>query len=332
MQLLSSLFGEKTLLFLGVFLALILLAAAAVALARAFGDRAGRALSSRSRQQRLGVVDAFDLDRQRQLVIIRRDNVEHLVMIGGPNDVVVESAIVRHAASNFPQGLREPPAPALPAQAAPAARQALNSMDGRPDFDLSSRGAGVPATPGVTVHAPPGSVAPPVAPAPATGSRLPFPTRPASPQRQPTRETAHAAPPPPPASGPPAQEPRVSPPPPVAAEPKASAPPPVVHAPALSSPPVASPAPQPRPAPQPLPRPTRTFPTLRPGGGPLFPVRSATPPPPLLEAEGRAPQPTPAPAPAGVETGINRQNALETFESLEEEMAKLLGRPSGGEG
>jgi len=36
-------------------------------------------------------VDAFDLDRQRQLVIIRRDNVEHLLMIGGPNDLVIES-------------------------------------------------------------------------------------------------------------------------------------------------------------------------------------------------------------------------------------------------
>ncbi|MBX9874305.1 MAG: hypothetical protein K2X84_05560, partial [Beijerinckiaceae bacterium] len=37
----------------------------------------------RARQPRLGVVDIHDLDRQRQLVLIRRDNVEHLVMIGG---------------------------------------------------------------------------------------------------------------------------------------------------------------------------------------------------------------------------------------------------------
>jgi len=54
-----------------------------------------RAAGGRSRQPRLGVVDAFDLDRQRQLVLVRRDNVEHLIMIGGPNDVVVETAIVR---------------------------------------------------------------------------------------------------------------------------------------------------------------------------------------------------------------------------------------------
>ena len=50
---------------------------------------------ARNRQPRLGVVVAYDLDRQRQLVLVRRDNVEHLLMIGGPNDVVVESAIVR---------------------------------------------------------------------------------------------------------------------------------------------------------------------------------------------------------------------------------------------
>ena len=53
----------------------------------------------RARQPRLGIVDAFDLDRQRQLVIVRRDHVEHLLMIGGPNDVVVESNIVRAAAA-----------------------------------------------------------------------------------------------------------------------------------------------------------------------------------------------------------------------------------------
>jgi flagellar protein FliO/FliZ len=50
---------------------------------------------ARTRQPRLGVVDIYDLDRQRQLVLVRRDNIEHLVMIGGPNDVVVETNIVK---------------------------------------------------------------------------------------------------------------------------------------------------------------------------------------------------------------------------------------------
>ena len=52
----------------------------------------------RQRQPRLGIVDTYDLDRQRQLVLIRRDNVEHLVMVGGASDVVIESNITRGSA------------------------------------------------------------------------------------------------------------------------------------------------------------------------------------------------------------------------------------------
>jgi flagellar protein FliO/FliZ len=57
---------------------------------------------SRSRQPRLGVVDIYDLDRQRQLVLLRRDNVEHLLLIGGLNDVVIETNIVRVAGVRLP--------------------------------------------------------------------------------------------------------------------------------------------------------------------------------------------------------------------------------------
>ncbi|HZH50880.1 MAG TPA: hypothetical protein VEZ16_03270 [Microvirga sp.] len=56
----------------------------------------------RSRQPRLGVVDIYDLDRQRQLVLLRRDNVEHLLLIGGLNDVVIETNIVRVAGARIP--------------------------------------------------------------------------------------------------------------------------------------------------------------------------------------------------------------------------------------
>ena len=51
--------------------------------------------SGRGRQPRLGIVDSFSVDRQRQLVIIRRDNVEHLILIGGNSDIVIETNIVR---------------------------------------------------------------------------------------------------------------------------------------------------------------------------------------------------------------------------------------------
>ncbi len=56
----------------------------------------------RSRQPRLGIVDVYDLDRQRQLLLLRRDNVEHLLLIGGPNDVVIETNIVRVAGARVP--------------------------------------------------------------------------------------------------------------------------------------------------------------------------------------------------------------------------------------
>ncbi|MES5096746.1 flagellar biosynthetic protein FliO [Agrobacterium sp. BA1120] len=47
----------------------------------------------KNRQPRLQVLDATAVDARRRLVLVRRDNVEHLVMIGGPTDIVIESGI-----------------------------------------------------------------------------------------------------------------------------------------------------------------------------------------------------------------------------------------------
>ncbi len=67
-------------------------------LVRRFGaSRLGS--SARGRQPRLAVIDAATVDGRRRLVLIRRDNTEHLLMIGGPTDLVVESNIVRAAAA-----------------------------------------------------------------------------------------------------------------------------------------------------------------------------------------------------------------------------------------
>lgn len=52
---------------------------------------------SRSRQPRIAVMDSATVDTKRRLVLIRRDNIEHLLLIGGPSDVVVEQHIVRNA-------------------------------------------------------------------------------------------------------------------------------------------------------------------------------------------------------------------------------------------
>lgn len=47
----------------------------------------------RGRERRLGVVEAASVDGRRKLILLRRDNVEHLIMTGGPVDVVVETGI-----------------------------------------------------------------------------------------------------------------------------------------------------------------------------------------------------------------------------------------------
>jgi flagellar protein FliO/FliZ len=51
----------------------------------------------RGRQPRLAVIDAASVDGRRRLVLIRRDNVEHLLLIGGPTDIVVEPNIDKAA-------------------------------------------------------------------------------------------------------------------------------------------------------------------------------------------------------------------------------------------
>ncbi len=43
--------------------------------------------------KRLEVMDHASVDGRRRLVLVRRDDVEHLIMIGGPVDVVVETGI-----------------------------------------------------------------------------------------------------------------------------------------------------------------------------------------------------------------------------------------------
>src|SRR5262250_257909 len=48
--------------------------------------------------KRLEVMDHASVDGRRRLVLIRRDNVEHLIMIGGPVDLVVETDIEENRA------------------------------------------------------------------------------------------------------------------------------------------------------------------------------------------------------------------------------------------
>lgn len=82
---------------------------------RAWRNRGTRTFlrGGHNRQPRLAVLDAAAVDAKRRLVLVRRDEIEHLILIGGPTDIVVESRIGA-----------EPPATAQPRPAPVAAWQA----------------------------------------------------------------------------------------------------------------------------------------------------------------------------------------------------------------
>ena len=44
-------------------------------------------------EKRLEVVEQSSIDGRRRLLLVRRDDVEHLIMTGGPVDVVIETGI-----------------------------------------------------------------------------------------------------------------------------------------------------------------------------------------------------------------------------------------------
>src|SRR5438034_11693468 len=94
----DSLFGAEGSLivrFVVAFVIVLALIGLTFWLIRRFGGARVGAAAQRGRQPRLAVIDAAPVDGRRRLVLIRRDNVEHLLMIGGPSDIVVEQNIVR---------------------------------------------------------------------------------------------------------------------------------------------------------------------------------------------------------------------------------------------
>ncbi|MCZ8544970.1 flagellar biosynthetic protein FliO [Mesorhizobium qingshengii] len=75
----------------------------------------------RNRKTRLAVMDATAVDSHRRLVLVRRDDIEHLILIGGPTDVVVERDI-RLSAPRRPALTGDGGLQPVQATAAPAAR------------------------------------------------------------------------------------------------------------------------------------------------------------------------------------------------------------------
>ena len=106
--------------FILAFVAVLALIGVLAWLVRRFaGNRLG-ANPNRGRMPRLAVIDAAAVDGRRRLVLVRRDNVEHLLMIGGPTDIVVEPNILRatpgrdQMAARPAVGAAEPPPRIVP--------------------------------------------------------------------------------------------------------------------------------------------------------------------------------------------------------------------------
>ncbi|WP_314960554.1 flagellar biosynthetic protein FliO [Bradyrhizobium cosmicum] len=308
--------------FIVAFIVVLALIGVAAWLVRRFATSRLGANTQRGRMPRLAVIDAAAVDGRRRLVLVRRDNVEHLLMIGGPTDIVVEPNIVR---------------------AAPGRDQLPQRANAEPP-----RLAPMPDTSGWADEAPrpelldhPEPLMPEPPPRPARPSFADEARRPAPAERR--GEPPLAGFPPEPLAPRPEREPRPEPIPPRIARNE----PPLMPRPPRQSEPVkvppvraerVAPPPVPQAPPVPPPGPAAAAPSSaeqnlaemaqrleaalrRPSGEtiapPVAPEPPAPPPPRAARSEPPAP-PAPPAKPAAEKT---------SFENLEDEMASLLGRP-----
>ncbi len=122
--------------FIFAFMAVLALIGVVAWLIRRFASNRLGANTQRGRMPRLAVIDAAAVDGRRRLVLVRRDNVEHLLMIGGPTDIVVEPNIVR----SMPGREQLPARPAVASADTPLPRVApLPDVAGWNDVDAPAR-------------------------------------------------------------------------------------------------------------------------------------------------------------------------------------------------
>jgi flagellar protein FliO/FliZ len=321
----------QALTFVFAFVAVLALIGLAAWLVRRFaGNRLG-ANTNRGRMPRLAVIDAAAVDGRRRLVLVRRDNIEHLLMIGGPTDIVVEPNIVRAMAARDPMPQRpavggtEPPPPRI----APL-----------PDAPSWTDGDGDHAEPQMP-EPPPRTLRPSFAddlrrPAAAASERRSdpltgFTPEPLSGRPEPHSETM-------PLRMPSRNEPMI----PRMPRPSEAPKPPPLRAPELRAPELRAPeraaAPPPAPPPPPPPpipaQPTaeqnlaemaqRLEAALRRPAGDAGEPRVGAPPVAPEPPPGRIPPPRPEPSAA---PPVPTPTPKSGFENLEDEMASLLGRP-----
>ena len=77
-------------------------------------------------EPRLAVMEQASVDRSRRLVLIRRDDVEHLIMTGGPVDVVIETGIAAPQDGGVIGAERHEPEPPVFARKSRGFGQAVN--------------------------------------------------------------------------------------------------------------------------------------------------------------------------------------------------------------
>lgn len=65
----------------------------------------GRFASTPFSDRRLSVVEVLQIDGKRRLALFRRDNVEHLVLLGTTTDVLIEGGISAPAGARMPAAL-----------------------------------------------------------------------------------------------------------------------------------------------------------------------------------------------------------------------------------
>ncbi|WP_207589150.1 flagellar biosynthetic protein FliO [Rhizobium sp. ZX09] len=173
----------------GVGVALLVLAIALWILRRRSGS-APFIRGGRNRQPRLQVLDATAVDARRRLVLVRRDNVEHLVMIGGPTDIVIESGI---GAIPIVRDVQEPELKALPRQESEPKRTEPSISPERRAVLPQQQPSQAPAPASIAEE----PVKQPQRPEPPAQAQRPAPTAAAAPP------SPRPATPPPPASPPP---------------------------------------------------------------------------------------------------------------------------------
>ena len=83
---------------------------------------------------RLSVVETIAVDQKRKLVLIQKDGTEHLVLVGGPTDLVIETSNASHNGQNAQAPTSESHSVDAHQSAPAAAAPALNTEQDAIDF------------------------------------------------------------------------------------------------------------------------------------------------------------------------------------------------------